>query len=66
MTMPSINFGTLLTQFAAMGLWVFIVAAAYAIVEKFLDKHFPDFLAIEPEGASQAPGPIVEDAAKKA
>jgi hypothetical protein len=62
----NINFANLFLQFAAMGVWVFLVAAIYAIVEKFLDKHYPAFLAIEAEGASQAPGPVVEDAAKKA
>jgi len=54
-------------QCAAMGVWVFLVAGLYAIIEKYLDKHYPDFLALEPEGASQSPGPVVDvvDPAKR-
>lgn len=62
----NINFANLLLQFVAMGAWVFLVAAVYAVVEKFLDKHYPDFLAVEAAGASQAPAPVVDEAAKKA
>jgi hypothetical protein len=62
----NINFQTFFLQCAAMGVWVFLVAAIYAMVEKFLDKHYPHFLAIEAAGASQSPGPVVEDAVKKA
>jgi hypothetical protein len=60
----NINFATFALQCAAMGVWVFIVAGIYSLVEKFLDKHYPDFLAVEPEGASQAPLPVAEDAKK--
>jgi hypothetical protein len=38
-----------------MGVWVFIVAGIYAVVEKLLDRYVPGFLDIEAEGASQAP-----------
>lgn len=62
----NINFETFFLQCAAMGVWVFIAAGIYSLVEKFLDKHYPEFLAIEAEGASQSPGPVVDDAAKKA
>lgn len=51
----NINFGTFFLQCAAMGVWVFLVAGLYAIVEKLLDKHYPEFLALEEPGASQAP-----------
>lgn len=61
----NINIWVFLQQCAAMAVWVFIVAGIYALVEKFLDKHYPDFLAIEPEGASQAPAPVHTDAAEK-
>jgi hypothetical protein len=62
----NINFSQFAIQCAAMGVWVFIVAGVYAIVEKVLDKHYPELLAIEAEGASQAPMQVVDDAAKKA
>lgn len=63
----NINFGTYLLQCAAMGVWVFLAAALYAIVEKVLDKHFPKFLAVEAEGASQSPGSLAtgDDVAKQ-
>ena len=61
----NINFGTFAMQCAAMGVWVFIVAGVYAIVEKLLDKYVPGFLDIEAEGASQSPGPVLTDAAEK-
>lgn len=54
----NINIGTFLMQCAAMGVWVFLVAAVYALVEKLLDKHFPGFLDVEEAGASQAPSPV--------
>jgi len=65
----NINIWTFLQQCAAMGVWVFLVAGLYAVVEKLLDKYYPGFLDIEQAGASQAPSPvpIVEsDSAKKA
>jgi len=65
----NINIWTFLTQCAAMGVWVFLVAGLYAIVEKVLDKHYPEFLAVEEAGASQAPGttPVAQpDPAKQA
>jgi hypothetical protein len=62
----NINFGTFLTQCAAMGLWVFIVAGLYAIAEKLLDKYYPGFLDIEAAGASQSPAQLTNtDAAEK-
>jgi hypothetical protein len=54
----NINIGTFLTQCAAMGVWVFLVAGVYALVEKLLDKHVPGFLDVEEAGASQSPGPV--------
>ena len=51
----NINFGTFFMQCAAMGVWVFLVAGVYSIVEKLLDKYVPGFLDVEAEGASQAP-----------
>jgi hypothetical protein len=60
----NINFGTFFLQCAALGVWVFLVAGLYAIVEKLLDKHFPGFLDVEEAGASQAPSPVGTDAAK--
>lgn len=51
----NINFGTFLLQCAALGVWVFLVAGLYAIVEKVIDKQFPGFLDVEAEGASQSP-----------
>jgi hypothetical protein len=62
----NINIGTFLTQCAAMGVWVFLVAAVFALVEKLLDRYFPGFLDIEAAGASQSPAPGGTDAAKKA
>jgi hypothetical protein len=63
----NISFSNFALQCAAMGVWVFLVAGLYAIIEKYLDKHYPDFLALEPEGASQSPGPVVDvvDPAKR-
>ena len=61
----NINFGTFLLQCAAMGVWVFLAAGIYALIEKFLDKHYPHLLANEAEGASQSPGPVVTDTAEK-
>jgi hypothetical protein len=69
----NINIGTFLLQCAAMGLWVFIVAALYALWEKFADKYFPGLLDVEPAGVSQPPSPVPSpipatstDAAKQA
>jgi len=62
----NINFGTFFLQCAAMGAWVFLVAALYAIVEKLLDRYFPGFLHIEAPGASQAPAQVRTDAGEKA
>lgn len=61
----NINIWTFLQQCAAMGVWVFLVAGLYAIVEKVLDKYCPGFLDVEAEGASQAPEPVVTDAIEK-
>jgi hypothetical protein len=61
----NINFYTFFLQCAAMGVWVFLVAGLYAIVEKLLDKYVPGFLDIEAEGASQAPMQMPVDAAEK-
>ncbi|MPZ38636.1 MAG: hypothetical protein GEU95_11300 [Rhizobiales bacterium] len=47
----NINFGTFLTQCAAMSMWIFLVAGIYAIVEKYLDKHYPDFLRVDKDAA---------------
>ena len=52
----NINIWTFLTQCAVMGVWVFIVAGLYAIVERILDTYYPEFLRVEKAGASQAPG----------
>jgi len=62
----NINFSQFAIQCAAMGVWVFIVAGIYAIAEKLIDKYYPNFLAIEAAGASQAPAPGRTDAAKQA
>ena len=61
----NINFGTFLMQCAAMGVWVFLVAGVYAIVEKLLDKYFPGFLDIEAAGASQSPATMPTEAVEK-
>jgi hypothetical protein len=61
----NINIGNFAMQCAAMGVWVFMVAGIYAIVEKLLDKYVPGFLDIEEAGASQSPGPLRTDAAEK-
>jgi len=61
----NINFGTFAMQCAAMGVWVFLVAGVYAMVEKLLDKYVPGFLDIEAAGASQSPGPVLTDTAEK-
>ena len=53
----NINFGTFLLQCAAMGVWVFLVAGLYAIVEKLLDKYVPGFLDVEEAGAK----PVARD-----
>jgi hypothetical protein len=52
----NINFGTFLMQCAALSVWIFLVAALYAIVEKYLDKHYPDFLRINEEPENEALG----------
>jgi hypothetical protein len=62
----NINFSQFLLQCAAMGLWVFIVAGIWAIVERLLNTYYPKFLAVEPEGASQAPHMTGSDTAKRA
>jgi hypothetical protein len=62
----NINIGTFLMQCAAMGVWIFLMAGIYAIVEKLLDKYFPGFLDVEKAGASQSPSPLRTDAAEKA
>jgi hypothetical protein len=49
----NINFGTFLTQCAAMGAWVFLVAGIYALVEKYLDKHYPAFLRVDKDPGDQ-------------
>jgi hypothetical protein len=61
----NINFGTFFLQCAAMGVWVFLVAGIYAVVEKLLDKYVPGFLDIEAPGASQAPAQVRTDAVEK-
>jgi hypothetical protein len=55
----NINFGTFLTQCAVMGVWVFIVAGIFAVIEKFVKKHYPGFFALEEAGASQKQDPPV-------
>jgi hypothetical protein len=63
----NINFSQFLIQCAAMGLWVFIVAGIWAIVERLLNTYYPGFLAVEQAGASQAPDMITgSDTAKRA
>ena len=63
----NINIWTFLQQCAAMGVWVFLVAAIFSVVERLLDKYIPGFLDIEEAGASQAPGTLPEaDSAKQA
>jgi hypothetical protein len=66
----NINIENLLLQFAALGAWVFLVAALYAAWEKFADKFFPGLLDVEAAGASQSPSPVAPvtgpDAAKQA
>ncbi|MCC6887738.1 MAG: hypothetical protein IT536_04310 [Hyphomicrobiales bacterium] len=57
--MLNINLWNFTLQCAAMGAWVFLVAAIYAIIEKILDKYVPGFLEVEPMGASQAPGQVI-------
>jgi hypothetical protein len=54
----NINISTFLMQCAVMGVWVFLVAGLYAVVEKLLDKYFPGFLDVEAAGASQPPSPM--------
>jgi hypothetical protein len=50
-----------------MGLWVFIVAGIWAIVERLLNTYYPGFLDVEQAGASQAPDMITgSDTAKRA
>ena len=63
----NINLGNFALQCAAMGVWVFLVAGLYAIVEKLLEKYFPGFLDIEEEGASQAPSstPVANPSTKQ-
>jgi hypothetical protein len=63
----NINIWTFLQQCAAMGVWVFLVAGVYAVVERLLNTYAPGFLDVEQAGASQAPGTVPEaDSAKKA
>jgi hypothetical protein len=54
----NINIWTFLQQCAAMAVWVFLVAAIWAIVERLLDTYVPGFLDVEAEGASQKRDPI--------
>ena len=54
----NINFANFALQCAAMGAWVFLAAGLYAVVERLLDKHYPEFLAVEEPGASQSPGQV--------
>ena len=61
----NINFWVFLQQCAAMGVWVFLVAGLYAIVEKLLNKYVPGFLDIEEAGASQSPAPACTDTVEK-
>ena len=61
----NINIWVFLQQCAAMGVWVFLVAGLYAVVEKLLDKYVPGFLDVEAAGASQSPAPMRTDAAEK-
>jgi hypothetical protein len=62
----NINFGTFLMQCAAMGVWVFLVAGIYALVEKYLDKHYPDFLRVDKDPEDQvAPTLGATDAQKQ-
>lgn len=51
----NINFGTFLMQCAALSVWIFLVAGIYAIVEKYLDKHYPDFLRVDKDAADHPP-----------
>ena len=56
----NINIWTFLQQCAAMGVWVFLCAGLYAIVERLLNTYFPGFLDVEKAGASQPPAPAPE------
>jgi hypothetical protein len=49
----NINIWTFLQQCAAMAVWVFLVAAVWAMVERLLEAYCPGFLDIEAVGASQ-------------
>jgi hypothetical protein len=51
----NINFGTFLMQCAAMSVWIFLVAGIYAIVEKYLDKRYPNFLRVDKDPADHPP-----------
>jgi hypothetical protein len=51
----NVNIGTFLMQCAAMGVWIFLVAGIYAIVEKLLDKHYPGLLDTSHEADNQDP-----------
>ncbi len=63
----NINIWTFLQQCAAMGVWVFLAAGLFALVERVLDKYAPGFLDVEKAGASQSPGTLPEtNSAKKA
>ncbi len=49
-----------------MSVWVFLVAGIYALVEKYLDKHYPDFLRVDkdPDG-QESPALAATDAPKQ-
>ncbi len=61
----NISFSNFAIQCAAMGVWVFIVAGLYAMVEKVINKHFPGFLDPETAGASQPPAQARIDTVNK-
>jgi hypothetical protein len=62
----NINIETFLMQCAAMSVWVFLVAGIYALVEKYLDKYYPDFLRVDkdPDG-QESPALAATDAPKQ-
>lgn len=63
----NINFGTFLMQCAALSVWIFLVAAIYAMVEKYLDKHYPSFLRVDKDPDEHAAPAIgVTDPQKQA
>ncbi len=57
----NINFETFLMQCAAMSVWVFLVASIYALVEKYVDKHYPNFLRVDKDPDGQV-SPMLEAA----